>query len=523
MKLIRTALPALPPLAWLAEFVPHQSTIVLKHGTLVEVGDDYFVEGAWNGAFVDHNFHQSAAFFGSGGRLLGDELIIVPSASTADYCYFQQRADGGALISNSLPLLLAAIDDTLDPTRRDYLAINNSILSGISAYLPEIPTQRGSVTRLIYRNLCLSRGSFTLEDKPLPTPFARYQDYAAYLANCYAAIADNARDPLRRHPLKIASTQSKGYDSTAVNAIASPRGLDAVFSIERGKGHGKFADQDEAFEVDDSGEEIGRALGFECTFIDRRALKDQLEREHLYYASLHASEDTNMAGINPHIQAPTLLLTGAMGGEITSPWSYYSARFQRKEIGSLQRGDHGGFCLGEVRLTVGFINLPFFSIGARRHEQILNITASAEMDPWRMNNAYDRPIARRIAEEAGVPRALFGQQKKATAMVFTPPLLPMGDALQADYINYLHAAGVMPRWKWRFLPLVRGANRVFWFVSPRQHLWLYYLQRLISRLLRRDFQFPTLWQSLDNAFYSFCVNKRAAEHRQALTEKPRSS
>ena len=32
-----------------------------------------------------------------------------------------------------------------------------------------------------------------------------------------------------------------------------------------------------------------------------------------------------------------------------------------------------------------------------------------------MGGAYDRPIARRLVEEAGVPRHLFGQRKKATA------------------------------------------------------------------------------------------------------------
>ena len=34
------------------------------------------------------------------------------------------------------------------------------------------------------------------------------------------------------------------------------------------------------------------------------------------------------------------------------------------------------------------------------------------MKPWSVAKSYDRPIARRIAEEAGVPRHLFGQVKK---------------------------------------------------------------------------------------------------------------
>jgi hypothetical protein len=34
------------------------------------------------------------------------------------------------------------------------------------------------------------------------------------------------------------------------------------------------------------------------------------------------------------------------------------------------------------------------------------------MNPWSLGAGYDKPIARRLAEEAGVPRHLFGQAKK---------------------------------------------------------------------------------------------------------------
>jgi hypothetical protein len=37
---------------------------------------------------------------------------------------------------------------------------------------------------------------------------------------------------------------------------------------------------------------------------------------------------------------------------------------------------------------------------------------SPELAPWSIGGDYDKPIARRIAEEAGLPRHLFGQVKK---------------------------------------------------------------------------------------------------------------
>lgn len=519
MKLIKQVISELPVLAWLAEILPTESIVYLKHGELVETGDNYFVEGVWNGVFSAHDFHQTDAFFGSGGRLESDEFIIVPSASTTDYCYYQKNTSGHYFFSNSLPFLLAAVDDSLDPMCRDYLRINNSILRGISSYDSKLPTQYGEVKRLLHFNLRWTAGNIKLEMKKNSPSFKSYKDYTNYLSTCYGEIASNARDPSRHHPLQITSTQSKGYDSTAVNAIAKKNGLDAVFSIARGKGAGKFADQDQTIEVDDSGEKIGEALGFKCTFIERRALSKKHEYEHLYYASIHASEDTNMVGINAHIKAPTLLLTGCMG-EITETWNhYYSRGYNVDYIADQQRGDHGGHGMGEIRLTIGFIHLPFFYIGARQRKDIMDITASKEMDPWRMHNNYDRPISRRIAEDAKVPRADFGQRKNATAMVFTPPLIPNGNLLREEYISYLNNSGVMPRWKFRFIPLVHRINQTLWFISPKNHLWLYYIQRLISRMLRRDYQLPIVWQYLDNVFYCFCVNKRTNEYKLILFKK----
>lgn len=40
------------------------------------------------------------------------------------------------------------------------------------------------------------------------------------------------------------------------------------------------------------------------------------------------------------------------------------------------------------------------------------------MAPWKVGNiGYDRPIPRRIAEEKGVDRHLFGQSKKASTVL----------------------------------------------------------------------------------------------------------
>lgn len=58
------------------------------------------------------------------------------------------------------------------------------------------------------------------------------------------------------------------------------------------------------------------------------------------------------------------------------------------------------------------MHLPPAYFGWRRAGRLLAISKSEEMAPWSLFTDYDRPIARRIVEEAGVPRAWFGQAKK---------------------------------------------------------------------------------------------------------------
>src|SRR4051794_7631444 len=90
----------------------------------------------------------------------------------------------------------------------------------------------------------------------------------------------------------------------------------------------------------------------------------------------------------------------------------------------------GTYGLSEVGIEWGFIEVAPIFIGGRHRSEIFKITMSKEMSPWRLENDYDRPIARRIAEELGhVPRNLFGQRKLATLTTFALPPVPVNDEL----------------------------------------------------------------------------------------------
>ena len=63
-----------------------------------------------------------------------------------------------------------------------------------------------------------------LIEKPLPPRFRQFSDYRDFLQGRIAALFANARHPARHRRMRIFSTQSSGYDSTAVNALAAPFG-----------------------------------------------------------------------------------------------------------------------------------------------------------------------------------------------------------------------------------------------------------------------------------------------------------
>jgi hypothetical protein len=118
-------------------------------------------------------------------------------------------------------------------------------------------------------------------------------------------------------------------------------------------------------------------------------------------------EDYCYRGFDPLLPG-RVLLTGFHGDKI---WGLYE-----KPNTVLARGDVSGSCLQEFRLWRDFMHIPVPMIGARRHPEIAALSHAPGMRPYLLHNDYDRPIPRRVLEQAGVPRSLFGQHKKAASL-----------------------------------------------------------------------------------------------------------
>jgi hypothetical protein len=506
--------PSLPKLSWVASIARDGETVSVHHGLFVEVRDHFFIEGVWNGPFSKGNFAGTDCVFGTGAVLRNRSVLFVSSASTTDYLYYDQTAEF-VVVSNSLPLLLSYTEDSLDPHFTGYPAINDSIIKGINEYIRDIPTLKGSVKRLMYRNLEVSAGRVNETEKDMPPNFACYNDYYSYLVSNYQLIVDNIRDPSRKFRIKIFSTQSKGYDSTALNTIAAKFGIDNVFTITKGKSPKHFATRDQNTQVDDDGTAICNALGLNFVPIDRRSFAREFEQEYLYYAALHYNQDANFNEIMKYVSDVSVILTGTLGE------MWYTAQCSKDRPGyinpDLKRYDHGGHGLSEIRLVVGFIHLPLVYIGARRREEIFRITESPEMGPWRLENSYDRPIPRRIAEEAGVPRDLFGQIKVGSVVLFPRPSLPYGRELREEFLESLVNEGIMTRGALKLWAFVHFVNTIIAF--RYNYRAVYYLERLISKIIRKEFVFDLLWKRLDGSLFCFCVNKCVHEYASGFREK----
>lgn len=208
-------------------------------------------------------------------------------------------------------------------------------------------------------------------------------------------FAQNAKSPKRRLSYELVTTISKGYDAPCCAAIAKAAECDTAVTFNE---TGKY--------IGDSGVEVAERLGY-SKVIERVAMAYKKRDDYIeaYY-----------------------VCTGELGSAIS--FSAFDEDFRNKAVLAGIRGDliwgieskdrNNNFRFtnilsqlgySESRLWVGYIHVPMPLFGASAWESIYNIFISDEMKPWSLENDYDRPIPRRIVEESGVPRQLFGVDK----------------------------------------------------------------------------------------------------------------
>lgn len=432
------ALDAWPPLAWIAVCSAGDEPVVVRHGKGVETHDEWFAEAVWDDSFEEANFDRTDLVFGSGARIRDGGVTFVSSATMVDRLH-HARVGGKVYVSNSLACLLANLESPLWPVPQNYFRFFESVIRGIENYKTTLDTNAQPVELTYYHNLRWNGRQLTRTEKPwVDRKFDSFETYYGFMVESLKRLAANMRSTLRREPLDLLATVSTGYDSPTVVALAREAGLRETISFASARG-GQA----------DSGAEIARRLGLEPHLISRDAWQEEPLGEIPFLASDAKGEDVYFAAAKP-ILKNRLLLTGYGG---TLVWG-----MSPKETRSLPRSDQSGLSHTEHRLWAGYLHCPVTFIGARQSHYLQGIARSKAMSAWDVGGEYNRPVCRRIVEQAGVPREMFGISKKAASVLFWDGRSFLSDASLDDYRHWLDTTA-RPKVNTSPSPLDRTARR----------------------------------------------------------------
>lgn len=400
----------MPKLAWLAEVDALQRAVKIAHGRSVEYGDGWCVEGTWEGDFKAGNFHDVENFFGSGVRVEGDKLVFCSSAAVIDRI-FHVEWKGHFLVSNSLVQILARTGARLDISH-DYAPETFASRQGIHnkpTAIRVVHPDFDAVYQDYHCNLLFKDGVFNRFVRSIPRRFLSYEAYRDALIGVLQRLAANYNDPTRRHAVAAFTTLSTGYDSTAVSALAKLLGVRECFTTDGGKDVGPRQQE--------SGLAIANALGLTPRVLGKCSKVSALET-HFLAGCTDGSEIVyhDLATYVASKFEAAVLFTGYYGDVV---WD--KGEGSPRYTDDIRRKDVSGLNISEVRLETGLIHVPVPQIYARNLADIMAISQSQEMRRWSVGNGYDRPIPRRIAESAGVPRGMFGVQKRAQLLYYNEP------------------------------------------------------------------------------------------------------
>lgn len=468
--------PSLPRLAWCASLTAVRDVVDVWHGPWVETTSTGFVEGAWDGDFAAGRFDQAPTLYGSGGLLDGSGWLFAAPTHMMTHL-FVMSSDGRLLISNSLAFLLTQANDSLDPTyARYYFDFLRHRRRGLRQ-----PPGGSIIATAQGRRICfyshtnlsvLPDLSLHARSKAMAAAPADFHSYRNLLQTSLQRLIANAADPQRSHCYRPLVALSQGLDSPAVAKLAVEIGCRQAFTIVTPEGAG----------LGDHAAPLAEMLGLEVTVHDRHAYQELPNApEAEFCAGMAFGAWTPLAGAERLLEG-TLLLMGSFGDDLwtTAP---------NKVLPDLLAPTEGlveGSSVTEFRLRAGFMLCPAPWIGAVHGPAIYRISTSPAMRPWRVQGKYDRPIPRRIAEEAGpsaslpagpsvellagLPRTAFGQHKVGGLhrMMSNPD--SMSPAGRSDFEAFLAAKVRLPGAKpWD--GVARAAARLqIWIVAALRRL-----------------------------------------------------
>jgi hypothetical protein len=407
-----------PVLAWLACLRPDDLTVTVLHGTHVETRPDWFCEAVWPGRFEEGGFDRTDLVAGSGARLRDGALTFVSAGNTVDRLQSIETS-GATCVSNSLACLMAAANARVPAASGRYFWIFRTIVGGLARYRRSVPTSAGNVTLTYFDNLSWDGRTLTTTAKPgRGRDFSSFEKYEAFLDESMAALADNAASPAREHRYELLSTASSGYDSSTITVLAHRVGATRVLCFDQARRG-----------LDDSGEPLARLLGMEPVVVPRSEWASAELPEPPFIAADSHGGDVFFRGAEALLRGK-VLLTGFHGDKM---W----AKESKSADENIVRGDQSGLSLTEYRLSTGTIHCQISFWGVRQIADLHRISNAPDMKAWDVPGDYSRPICRRIVESAGVPREMFGREKKASWVLLLRNRSFLSKPSLADYLDWI--------------------------------------------------------------------------------------
>ena len=405
---------SLPSLSWIA--VQNHIGWNIKIGPGVETTHFGFYEGVWDSNFKTSTPVSSDSAFGSGAIYSYpdiDSLCFLVSRNPYEQVWVLQNSSQ-TYVSNSLAFVLE--ESGIESDSPMFKSLCESLVFD-TFQQGKLGVDRGSAVaaefddarlfRFVYFDFFVDKSGKIQRLWVSPSkPQISYQGYESSLKTTLEKLNLNATHVDRKTKFSPLVALSSGYDSTAVAVLT--RNLPQLQAVTLDV---------KVLEVEDSGVNVAKHLGIPlisyCHVISKEVsnlrfefsgqlLEDSLE----FFGTAGIGDDVTFLAFEDSIEN-ALFFTGNYGDSI---WSLH------KDVApGLSLGIPFGKSLSEFRLRASFIHIPVPTIGARFLRPIKQLANAKPMQNWSIGGAYDRPIPRRLGEEAGIPRESFGISKAATA------------------------------------------------------------------------------------------------------------
>lgn len=487
MEFVFESIPSLPRLGWCAEVDRGENFCRVTYGLGVETRENVFIEGAWNGPFKEFRFELATTMIGTGGRVAPDGLVFSTSTDMLTPVWTLEKADR-LYLSNSLVFLLSRCDEYLDLNHPDYFWDLLQVKRwGLRKGQGDIRLESKRRARIhFYCNLQVDR-TLTIRriSKHFDRPPGTYREYRNLLSAGMRAVILNAQDQERNFRYEPLATTSRGYDSVAISVLAAELGVRETLT---------FAD-DRRWQ--DDGRAIAELLGMRVIEISKDQKQKIIDLAEAEICACPPGTGIGWAPATKHLEG-RLLLGGYFGDRIIR----LETQVNLPDLISPSSDGLPGQEFNEVRLRAGCLHFPVLFIAINYSRSLFDISSAEEMQPFSVGGDYDRPILRRIVEEAGIPRTAFGQKKMVGPAVWISYPEILSPAGRMDFEKFLGEkdlrAGGKPGIGDRlaaaiFLPLDRINGFFKWLRRPGlTSLFLPLI--LVSNRKRRHFWYPSIYR-----------------------------